>query len=300
LVIFEDYLRISFWSEYYNENTTYICFEIFKSYFQDAGLVIDREKLFHIEEEIFKNCLDFQQNEKSKAFNLQDLTCEKEPKADKTYESSKETILSHSKSTTKKLVNFDPYFKFIKKENIDKVIVRSFRKYLKEKYRKNELKTIDTFWNAFIHENLIPPIKQSTLYLGENLNFKSFNSDYMVWLFSHEGGVELYEQFYKKSKDVIENKFKDKVRTKQNNSELRFYIKNFASINIGLKLPNDDTRSEQTDSCEDEVKPSAVDMYLFFNFSNHTKSFEEFIKLHSFDNLFENRMLGFASGFDMF
>ena len=88
--------------------------------------------------------------------------------------------------------------KFIKKENIDKKIFRKFRKYFKKYYNENKNLSIfqrnQIFWKKFNSENLLPPLKIKS-YNGKILEFKSFNAQYLIWLFSQEGISELFRIF---------------------------------------------------------------------------------------------------------
>jgi hypothetical protein len=88
--------------------------------------------------------------------------------------------------------------KFIKKENIDKKIFRKFRKYFKKYYNENKNLSIfqrnQIFWKKFNSENLLPPLKIKS-YNDKILEFKSFNAQYLIWLFSQEGISELFRIF---------------------------------------------------------------------------------------------------------
>jgi hypothetical protein len=130
--------------------------------------------------------------------------------------------------------------KFTKRENIDKKILRRFRKFLKDNHKKSslsyELMNLNKiFWNKFIADNLLPPMK----YQVENVEYKSFNTNYMVWLMSHKGGVDLYEKFINEHFDEILSMFITKFSLKEGEElqQLRMYIKNLASI---FNSANDD------------------------------------------------------------
>ena len=88
--------------------------------------------------------------------------------------------------------------KFIKKENIDKKIFRKFRKYFKKYYNENKNLSIfqrnQIFWKKFNSENLLPPLKIKS-FNDKVLEFKSFNAQYFIWLFSQEGISELFRIF---------------------------------------------------------------------------------------------------------
>jgi len=107
--------------------------------------------------------------------------------------------------------------------------LRKFRKYLKDNHKKvaSEISG-KVFWNKFIQDNLLPPMK----YQAENVEYKSFNTNYMVWLMSHKGAVELYEKFISEHFDEILTMFVSKFSLKEGEElqQLRVYIKNLASI----------------------------------------------------------------------
>jgi len=114
--------------------------------------------------------------------------------------------VNKSKEKLKNIVPFLKDFnpKFLKKENIDKKILRRFRNFVKIIY-KADRESIDkldpTFWKNFTMFNLLPPMN----YLDNKLmiEFKSFNTKYMLWLFSKNGSVELYKEFANKSGEDI-------------------------------------------------------------------------------------------------
>lgn len=106
------------------------------------------------------------------------------------------------------LKNFNT--KFIKKENIDKKIFRKFRKYFKKYYVENKNLSIfqknQIFWKKFHSENLLPPLKIKS-YNDKELEFKSFNAQYLIWLFSQEGLSELFRIFINNEGENIINGF---------------------------------------------------------------------------------------------
>lgn len=106
------------------------------------------------------------------------------------------------------LKNFNT--KFIKKENIDKKIFRKFRKYFKKYFNENKNLSIfqknQIFWKKFNSENLLPPLKIKS-YNDKELEFKSFNAQYLIWLFSQEGVSELFRIFINNEGENIINSF---------------------------------------------------------------------------------------------
>lgn len=135
-----------------------------------------------------------------------------------------------------KLKNFIPFLKefkpkFLKKENIDKKILRKFRNYVKSVY-KVDSRTLDLydkiFWRDFTTLNLLPPMKYQEHHT--RIEFKSFNTKYLLWLFSKEGCVKLYEDFANKYSEQILQDFIVSYDLMNNKSEegiieqLKYYI----------------------------------------------------------------------------
>lgn len=111
-----------------------------------------------------------------------------------------------------KLKNFIPFLRdfkprFLKKENIDKKILRKFRNYLKTIYKtENEIANGDkVFWKDFINTNLLPPMR----YIESNkrIEFRSFNSKYLIWLFSKQDCATNYKEFANKYGEIILEEF---------------------------------------------------------------------------------------------
>lgn len=88
-------------------------------------------------------------------------------------------------------------FKNIKRENIDKKVLRKFRGYLETKFTRND-PTVkitasifeDEFARLFLLKEAYPPFKTK-----DNKIFKSFSTSYMIWFFSHEIMIRYYEEF---------------------------------------------------------------------------------------------------------
>ena len=106
------------------------------------------------------------------------------------------------------LKTFNP--KFLKKENIDKKIFRRFRKFVKILYKENKNSPIFSknafFWKKFYVKNLLPPVK-IVLNNGEIIQHKSFNTQYLLWLFNQEGTTELFKLFLKTEEEKVINNF---------------------------------------------------------------------------------------------
>ena len=106
------------------------------------------------------------------------------------------------------LKTFNP--KFLKKENIDKKIFRRFRKFVKSLYKEDSNSPIFSknplFWKKFYIKNLLPPVKV-VVDNGELIEHKSFNTQYLIWLFAQEGTTELFKLFTQKELDNVINNF---------------------------------------------------------------------------------------------
>ena len=107
------------------------------------------------------------------------------------------------------LKTFNP--KFLKKENIDKKIFRRFRKFVKSLYKKNKNLPVfiknPLFWRKFYVKNLLPPVKNVLNHNGNLIEHKSFNTQYLIWLFNQQGTTELFEMFAKNELEFVINNF---------------------------------------------------------------------------------------------
>ena len=152
-------------------------------------------------------------------------------------------IMSLAKEKIKKKIPFLKEFnpKFTKRENIDKKVLRKFKKYLKDYYKskKNDFDKLDNkeFWIFFLNGNLFPPMKFYQKDQNRTVEFKSFNTQYMAWVFSHKSSAQLYEMFLKENGDELYNsiikKFKISCDSRENIDtlfQLRSYVFNIADI----------------------------------------------------------------------
>jgi len=118
------------------------------------------------------------------------------------------------------LKTFNP--KFLKKENIDKKIFRRFRKFVKSYYKENKSSPIfsknEFFWKKFYMKNLLPPVKIISNN-GEIIEHKSFNTQYLIWLFNQEGTTELFQLFIKKESENVINNFINEYNLSKSNED---------------------------------------------------------------------------------
>lgn len=161
----------------------------------------------------------------------------------------KKIYLNYQSNFIKKLSLKEFQFQFTKRENIDKKIMRKFRKYLKEKYKKHKniqiisLINSQKFWSDFINQNLLPPFE----YDYEEKKFKSFNTGYMLWVFEHVNSLELYTHFINENHQTIIGHFQTLHDLEETDNEftlLKTYISNlpkvFGNHNNSIKLNSND------------------------------------------------------------
>lgn len=128
--------------------------------------------------------------------------------------------------------------KFLKKENIDKKIIRKFRKFAVTFYNENKNAQIfrknESFWKLFSSKNLLPPMKIQSKN-GNIIEHKSFNSQFLIWMFNQEGMIEVFKKFIDKEMESIINHFileynLDKINDKNIIGNLEQYLKYIPEI----------------------------------------------------------------------
>ena len=130
----------------------------------------------------------------------------------------------------------------IRRVNLCKKIVRKFKKYLK----KNIKEITYSFWTSFVRENYLPPFKR------EEIEFKSFSQMYLNWLFSHQGGIELYSQFIRNSGEEELKKIYSNygVKDLEDKITIKNFFINFASFFANLKIIENRNNSDSINSIE--------------------------------------------------
>ena len=254
------------------------------------ALIYNNENMSEIEDELFK--LNLEENKKN-IFNVQNSTTENKniiiteneiASNPNNYESdisnsntSSYNELNNNKIKIKKFEEkreISPINKTkqkfnlnnkIRRVNLCKKIVRKFKKYLK----KNIKEITYSFWTSFCRENYLPPFKT------EEIEFKSFSQLYLNWLFNHQGGIELYNQFILNSGEeelakIYSNynfqDLEDKITIKN------FFI-NFAVFFANLKI--NEIRNNSTNIInnstinKDLVFPEPDFATNFFEFNNY-------------------------------
>lgn len=116
-------------------------------------------------------------------------------------------------------------FKTIKRENIDKKVVRKFRKYLKQKI-KGCKENFSKFVKDFCKESLFPP------FIFEGVSFKSFNASYMIWIFSNTDVNDYYEEYIQINIEALNLFLINTLKITDFNDKCLMlnYIKNIARI----------------------------------------------------------------------
>jgi hypothetical protein len=134
----------------------------------------------------------------------------------------------------------------MKKENIDKKIIRRFRKFVRSclgidsSHDQDSCVTsikdislgksqVDTsFTHFFAYKKVLPPFNNGTI------NFKSFSSEYLSWVFSDQQLKSLYETFADELSDKISEELINDYNLTVNDtkicSKLPYYIKNLSNF----------------------------------------------------------------------
>ena len=208
-----------------------------------------------------KNIINEKSNYSNNIYNNQNFNNDNNREISTQTKSSKSKINKKSqKSSNKKAKNkneeiifnqlpflnsFKP--KYIKRETIDKKIIRTFKNYVVKEYKEHRLElnnvTMDhDFFINFINGNLLPPIDFYDATTGEYIKFNSFNCSYLLWFFSKKGVKEIYGNFInEKGKDFI-NSLSDYYEiSSEEKTQLNNYIFNFPFI-FDISLVNNITQ----------------------------------------------------------
>ena len=139
------------------------------------------------------------------------------------------------------LNSFKP--KYIKRETIDKKIIRTFKNFVakENKEKRLELNNENLDYNFFlnlIYGNLLPPIDFTDESTGEIIKFNSFNFKFLLWFFSKKGVKDVYLHFInEKGKEFINDLSEHYELSLEEKSQLNNYISNFPFI-FDLSLVN--------------------------------------------------------------
>lgn len=139
------------------------------------------------------------------------------------------------------LLEFNP--KAIKKQNLDKKIIRIFNAYVKQVFdidgsigkqhksttnNENELSLELQFVSNFAGKKFVPP------FVFQNKVFKSYNAKYLAWLFNNRLLRQLYSEFCEEYSKQITETIIQEYNLRENEplvcKQLHYYITNLASI----------------------------------------------------------------------
>lgn len=219
----------------------------------------DKELLSVIKEEAY-----FPDPKKDPSSNFISLSRKVVPKIEK---------VARLKNQIPFLKSFHP--KFIKKENIDKKILRKFRKVLKKDVKINEVKdNIDyDFIASFVVKNLLPPMKY------EETEFKSFNTKFLVWLFSKNGMEEIYDKFVNEYGISLWASFVETYNLNEEEPEiidsLLYYIKNmhlFYTTKFESNMSDIGSQRYTSQICSEEILESILGIDMKSNNWNNNET----------------------------
>ena len=144
------------------------------------------------------------------------------------------------------LNSFKP--KYIKRETIDKKIIRLFKNYVVKEYKErrfeiNEKIVDQNFFINLINGNMLPPFEFHEIDSDEYIKFNSFNCSYLLWFFSKKGVKEIYNQFInEKGKEFINDMSQYyEIGTEEEKNQLDTYIMNMPNI-FDISLVNNITQ----------------------------------------------------------
>ena len=131
------------------------------------------------------------------------------------------------------LSSFKP--KYTKRETIDKKIIRTFRQFIINQYKKkifNPSTSKDySFFINLINFNILPPVDYNDVSANEKVYFKSFNSKFLLWFFNKDGIKDLYKNFIEiEGNKIINNIYKYYDITNDEKNQLINYINNLPYI----------------------------------------------------------------------
>ena len=170
---------------------------------------------------------------------------------------SRGSVKSYKSDLRKKKIK-EYKFRQLKRENVDKKILRKFKKFLKIKSKEkgnNEIKSFiksNEFWPEYIKLNLMPPFN----YDKENISFKSFNTQYLCWFFEHKFSLELFNIFVRDNYDSLLTMIKEAYTLSENSDDYSL-LKNY--INTMPLIYGKESENRSTAYCSN-AKPSDDDI----------------------------------------
>ena len=165
---------------------------------------------------------------------------------------SRGSVKSYKSDLRKKKIK-EYKFRQLKRENVDKKILRKFKKFLKIKSKEkedNEIKSFiksNEFWPEYIKLNLMPPFN----YDKENISFKSFNTQYLCWFFEHKFSLELFNIFVRDNYQNLLTMIKEAYTLSENSDDYSL-LKNY--INTMPLIYGKESENRSTAYCSN-AKP---------------------------------------------
>jgi hypothetical protein len=97
--------------------------------------------------------------------------------------------------------------------------------------------------------NMYPPIKFLDNSTNEYVNFKSFNSDYLQWLFNKQGASSFYTNFVTEEINNVISSLKEEysIINQDDINQLTFYINNLNKVFIVINHPPTPSISNKMD-----------------------------------------------------
>ena len=180
--------------------------------------------------------INFKMNEKS--INIEE---DKSSKNKKKKQNQKKNNKKEKDKSEQIIFNQLPFLnsfkpKYIKRETIDKKIIRTFKNYVakENKEKRLEIKNENLDYNFFlnlIYGNLLPPIDFTDESTGEIIKFNSFNFKFLLWFFSKKGVKDVYLNFInEKGKEFINDLNEHYELSLEEKNQLNNYISNFPFI----------------------------------------------------------------------
>ena len=175
----------------------------------------------------------------------------------------KESIKSYKLDSRKKKIK-EFKFKLFKRENLDKKILRKFKKFLKAELKGENDKEIKNFinnngfWLDYISMNLMPPF----FYKKENILFKSFNTQYLCWFFEHKFSLELYNIYIKINYEKLLPIIKKAYNLDENSDDfilVQTYLNTMPLIYGHQNINRITSDSSNAKSLDDEINDNEID-----------------------------------------
>jgi len=115
------------------------------------------------------------------------------------------------------------------------------------------------FWRRFVEDNMLPPMKYKDPI--EDVEFKSFNTKFVIWLITHKGFKDIYFYFLREHyQDVMNNFMLKYMLDVKELSQLVYYVKHLPELFMqedeinNCKIKNEMNEDTQDKSDKGEKK----------------------------------------------